>query len=167
MRSFQSYLTLFDPMYCSPPGSYVHGILQARKLERVAMLSSRGSSWQGIKPVSLMPPVLAGGFFTTCRTWWIGPPNLREIGGPNPSWRDEPWMMQLRSRAGSPVLSRGQFWMQTYGCKGRSGEAPRPHFFVCLVVRALLLEAQLESSQIPFIYQVSCGSHMLGNPSFC
>ena len=34
----------FDSMDCSPPGSSVHGILQARKLEWVAMLSSRGSS---------------------------------------------------------------------------------------------------------------------------
>ena len=33
----QSCLTLFDPMDCSPPGSSVHGILQARILEWVAM----------------------------------------------------------------------------------------------------------------------------------
>ena len=36
--------TLCDPMDCSPPGSSVHGILQARMLEWVAMPSSRGSS---------------------------------------------------------------------------------------------------------------------------
>ena len=41
----QSCLTLCDPMGCSPPGSSVHGILQARILEWVAMLSSRVSSW--------------------------------------------------------------------------------------------------------------------------
>ena len=29
----QSYLTLSDPMDCSPPGSSVHGIFQARVLE--------------------------------------------------------------------------------------------------------------------------------------
>ena len=40
---FQSCLTLCDPTDCSPPGS-VHGILQARILEWVAMPSSRGSS---------------------------------------------------------------------------------------------------------------------------
>ena len=33
-----------DPMDCSPLGSSVHGILQARILECVAMPSSRGSS---------------------------------------------------------------------------------------------------------------------------
>ena len=38
------YLTLCDPMDCSPPGCSIHGILQARILEWVAMPSSRGSS---------------------------------------------------------------------------------------------------------------------------
>ena len=37
--------TLCDPVDCSPPGSSVHGILQARILEWVAVPSSRGSSW--------------------------------------------------------------------------------------------------------------------------
>ena len=32
-----------DPMDCSPPGSSVHGILQARILEWVTISSSRGS----------------------------------------------------------------------------------------------------------------------------
>ena len=41
----QSNLTLSDPMDCSPPGSSVHGILQARILEWVAIPFSRGSSW--------------------------------------------------------------------------------------------------------------------------
>ena len=36
--------TLCHPMDCSPPGSSVHGILQARTLEWVAVLFSRGSS---------------------------------------------------------------------------------------------------------------------------
>ena len=40
----QSCPTLCDPMNCSPPGSSVHGILQARTLEGVAMPSSRGPS---------------------------------------------------------------------------------------------------------------------------
>ena len=34
-----------DPMDCSPPGSSVHGILQARTLEWVVIPFSRGSSW--------------------------------------------------------------------------------------------------------------------------
>ena len=42
VKSPQSYLTLCNPMDCSPPCSSVHGILQARILEWVAMPSSRG-----------------------------------------------------------------------------------------------------------------------------
>ena len=41
----QSCPTLCDPVDCSPPGSSVHGILQARILEWVAISFSRGSSW--------------------------------------------------------------------------------------------------------------------------
>ena len=52
-------------MNCSPPGSPVHGILQARKLERVAILYSSESSDPGSEPVSPVSPELAGGFFTT------------------------------------------------------------------------------------------------------
>ena len=40
----QLCLTLCDPMDCSPPGSSVRGILQARILEWVAMSFSRESS---------------------------------------------------------------------------------------------------------------------------
>ena len=40
----QLCLTLCDPMDCSSPGSSVHGILQARILEYVAIPFSRGSS---------------------------------------------------------------------------------------------------------------------------
>ena len=40
----QSCPTLFDPMDCSLPGSSLHGILQARVLEWVAISFSRGSS---------------------------------------------------------------------------------------------------------------------------
>ena len=40
----QSCLTLCDPMDCSPPGSSVYGILQAKILEWVAISFSRGSS---------------------------------------------------------------------------------------------------------------------------
>ena len=41
-RVTQSCLTLCDPVACSPPGSSVHGILQARILEWVAISFSRG-----------------------------------------------------------------------------------------------------------------------------
>ena len=43
-KLLQSYLTLCDLMECSPLGSSVHGILQAKMLEWVAIFSFRGSS---------------------------------------------------------------------------------------------------------------------------
>ena len=43
-QSFQLCPTLCDPTDCSPSGSSVHGILQARILEWVPRPSSRGSS---------------------------------------------------------------------------------------------------------------------------
>ena len=49
----QSCLTLCDLMDCSPPGSSVHGILQARTLEWVAISSSRDLPNPGIEPKSL------------------------------------------------------------------------------------------------------------------
>ena len=44
LSCFSRGLTLHDPMDYSPPGSSVHGILQARILEWVAIPFSRGSS---------------------------------------------------------------------------------------------------------------------------
>ena len=41
----QSCLTLCNPMDCSPPGSFVHGILQARLLEWVAISFSKYMSY--------------------------------------------------------------------------------------------------------------------------
>ena len=52
--------TLCDPMNCSPPGSSVHGILQARILEWVVIPFSRGSSWPRTEPGS---PALQTDFY--------------------------------------------------------------------------------------------------------
>ena len=41
----QSCLTLCDPMDCSSPGSFVHGVLQERILKWIAISFSRESSW--------------------------------------------------------------------------------------------------------------------------
>ena len=65
----QSYLTFCDPMDCSQPGSSVHGILQAKILEWVAMPSSRGSSrFRNQTHVSYVS-CIGGGFFTTSAAW--------------------------------------------------------------------------------------------------
>ena len=60
-KSLQSCPILCDPMDCSPPGSSVHGILQARILECVAKYSSGGSSQPKVEPTSLMSPALQVG----------------------------------------------------------------------------------------------------------
>ena len=58
-----------DPMDCSPPGSSVRGILQARTLEWLPCPPPGDLPDPEIEPVSLMSPALAGGFFTTSATW--------------------------------------------------------------------------------------------------
>ena len=55
-------------MNCSLPGSSVHGILQARTLEWVAVPSSGDLPEPGVEPMSL---ALAGRFFTTSATWEV------------------------------------------------------------------------------------------------
>ena len=78
MRACSVVSTLCDPMDCSPPGSSVHGVLQARVLEWVAMLSPRESSSPGewvsltrrIEPASSVSPALqADRFFTHGAAW--------------------------------------------------------------------------------------------------
>ena len=66
---FQSSLTLCSPMDCSPPGSSVHGILQASIWSGLPCPSPGDLPDPGIEPISLMPPMLAGVFFTTSATW--------------------------------------------------------------------------------------------------
>ena len=64
----QSCLTLCDPKDRSPPGTSVHGIIQARALEWVTISSSMGSSqpryW-------IQVSCTAGRFFTV---WATGKP---------------------------------------------------------------------------------------------
>ena len=60
----QSCLTLCDPMYGSPPGSSVHGILQQEHWSGLPYLPPGDIPDPGIEPPSLMSPALAGRFFT-------------------------------------------------------------------------------------------------------
>ena len=52
------------PMDCSPPGSSVHGVLQARILERAAISSSRGSSQPRDQTRIFGISCIAGRYFT-------------------------------------------------------------------------------------------------------
>ena len=61
----QSCPTLCDPMDCSSLGSSAHGIFQARILSGLPFPPLGDLPNPGIKPTSLIFPVLAGRFFTT------------------------------------------------------------------------------------------------------
>ena len=79
--------TLCDPMDCSPPGSSVQGISQARILEWIAISFSRRSSqprdqtWVSGITGRLFPSVLISGFITSCfdnyinQLWLLLPPS--------------------------------------------------------------------------------------------
>ena len=69
MLSCFSCIWLCNPIDCSPPGSTVHGILQAKYWSRLPCPSPGGLPNPGIEPVSLMSLALAGGLFTTSTTW--------------------------------------------------------------------------------------------------
>ena len=64
-QSLQACPTLCDPVCCSPPGSSVHGIFQARILAGLPFPSPRDRPNLGIKPASPVSPALAGRCFTT------------------------------------------------------------------------------------------------------
>ena len=54
-KLLQSCLTLSDPMDCSPPGSSIHGIFQARVLEWVAIAFSRRGPLEEVKSEKAAP----------------------------------------------------------------------------------------------------------------
>ena len=71
-------LLLFDSMNCSPPGSSVHGVLQARILAGLPCLPSEDCPFPGIELTSLMSPALTDEFFTT-RSHHTVPENSRSL----------------------------------------------------------------------------------------
>ena len=96
-----------DPMDCSPSGSSVHRILQARIPEWIAVPPPGHLPDPGIEPMSPVSPALAGRFFTTT------PPgkqmaqkqNLRLLVGVGP-WSWLRGSSDLRSESG-PSEVRG------------------------------------------------------------
>ena len=62
--SLQSCLNLWNPMDCSPPGSSVHGMLQARIPKWVGVSSSRGCSRPKDQTCVSSASCIAGKFFT-------------------------------------------------------------------------------------------------------
>ena len=93
----QLCLSLCDPMDSSPADSPVHGILQARVLEWVAILFSRGSSWpRDWTQVSCT----AGGFFTV---WATRKAQLIQRHSPNNS-------LLRQWRRNGKILKKVQSW---------------------------------------------------------
>ena len=85
--------TLCDPMDCSPPGSSVHEIIQARILEWVAIFSSRGSFLPRDRNfVSCISSVSTGRFFTAA------PPGKPMFG----SVRMQKWIQGMVPHSSSP-----------------------------------------------------------------
>ena len=97
----KSCLTLCDPMDCSPPGSPVHGISQARLMERVAISFSRGIFLtQGLNPQLLhwqadSLPLSHQGSLTLC---WV--PSVGIMG-----WRTDGSVQQRG------LISTASYWL--------------------------------------------------------
>ena len=100
-KLLQSCPTLCNPRDCSLPGSSVHGILQARILELVAMPSSKGSSLCRDQTGSLAISCIGsqflyhyclqgspphGGIANEC---WVMCHQYSQIRGPHPSIKYE------------------------------------------------------------------------------
>ena len=68
-ESLQSCPTLCNPTDCSPPGSSVRGILQARILQWLPCPPPGDLPDPGVEPMFPVSLALAGMFFTTSTTW--------------------------------------------------------------------------------------------------
>ena len=79
MKVAQSRPTLCDPMDCSPAGSSIRGILQARILEWVAVPFSRGSSQPGDRT---QVSRIAGGFFSATEGILVAEKTSATLSGP-------------------------------------------------------------------------------------
>ena len=73
-KSLQSCQTLCDPVDCSPPGSSVHGILQAEYCSGLPSPPPRDLPHPGMKPESLLSTCTGGG---ALYHWHPGKPSWR------------------------------------------------------------------------------------------
>ena len=113
----QSCPALCDPMDCSPPGSSVHRIFQARILEWVTISFSRESSqpgdWTQVSSI-------AGRLFTT-------------VSPGKPSWyiRQSQYIFQAKEEA----WRRGLFWSLAWECKMYEKRREDPYMEACQVTQ--------------------------------
>ena len=99
-------LQLCDPKDCGPPGSSVHGILQARTLEWLAMPSCRGSSQPRDRTRISHVSSLAG--------WFFSPGATREAPAPSAHtflMFSSTWVQRLCSHCPGPQVTRPPTWL--------------------------------------------------------
>ena len=101
------YLTLCNPMDCSPPSSSVHGISRARILEWVAILISRGCSRPRDQTCI---SCIAGRFFTESHLWYDKTrfAQLLKFELPAPWWQCKPTLAYQFSHYVWGVIMLGQ-----------------------------------------------------------
>ena len=126
-----------DPMDCGPPGSSVHGILQARTLEWVAIPFSRGSSWPRDQT------------HTSCIDRWFHttePPGKPELVFP---WIVFPWISVLKSQPLVPqnvaICGAIEPFKRERSYNGRFQGSPTPVWLVSLSEDLWNQEAAVES----------------------
>ena len=85
-----SHIWLCDPMDCSPPGSSVHGISQAKIVEQVAISFSSGSSWFRDRTQFFCVSCISGWVLYHWATWEdppaLGCKFLYNLTPPHNSW---------------------------------------------------------------------------------
>ena len=117
-KSLQLCPTLCDPMDCSPLGSSVHGILQARILEWAACPPPGDLPDPGIEPESLSSPALAGGLPLALPG---KPSTTRSLCSHGPQSRKEQFILQLAASEATEAT----------GCRDRSPLTPlQPDFLL-------------------------------------
>ena len=114
--------TLWDPMDCSPPGSSVHGILQARILEWVAKSSSRASfqprnqtqvSCIANRFLGSDPPGKLEKWNIACRISKQGCHSYRWLQPSNMSW----WALRALRKEKNTCPQGGLACCDSWGCK--------------------------------------------------
>ena len=127
-----------NPVDRSPPGSSVHGILQARILEWVAMPSSRGSSWPRDRTWGpcLVSPHLSGRLFTTSASWkaqWTlvttcFPLWMKQWDSNDLSWDDTSLGMSLQKSSVEPCAEKSELhWLLPRGWRWVPGALSHSH----------------------------------------
>ena len=145
-KSLQSCLTLCDPIYSSPPGSAVPGILQARTLEWVAISFSR----LYVTAAQLIgPPAYPA---VKCRPH----SQFRGQSHPPAQCSSHDWVLQLVQGGAPPTSSSQQLWLGPHThsgvnpipqCSTAAATAPKQHRRTCSTGGTLLEHLALAARQ--------------------